>query len=82
MKKYIFVKKLIHIIDSNSDSRFFKNALSKSLKPFLGGKLLVVSTKKQASEQISDLAKKLDDICKLQVVRWHVNKLEYNTKFY
>ena len=59
MKKYIFGEKnSIHIIDLTQTVEFIKNALVQVHKVIAsGGKLLVVSTKKQASEQISDLAK-------------------------
>ena len=58
MKKYIFGENSIHIIDLTQTVDFLKNALSQVHKTISsGGKLLVVSTKKQASEQISDLAK-------------------------
>ena len=59
MKKYIFGEKnSIHIIDLTQTVEFIKNALVQVHKTISsGGKLLVVSTKKQASEQISDLAK-------------------------
>ena len=59
MKKYIFGEKnSIHIIDLTQTVDFIKNALVQVHKIIAsGGKLLVVSTKKQASEQISDLAK-------------------------
>ena len=59
MKKYIFGEKIsIHIIDLTQTVDFIKNALVQVHKIIAsGGKLLVVSTKKQASEQISDLAK-------------------------
>ena len=59
MKKYIFGEKnSIHIIDLTQTVEFIKNALLEVHKVISsGGKLLVVSTKKQASEQISDLAK-------------------------
>ena len=59
MKKYIFGEKnSIHIIDLTQTVDFIKNALTKVHNIIAqGGKLLVVSTKKQASEQISDLAK-------------------------
>jgi small subunit ribosomal protein S2 len=58
MKKYIFGEKnSIHIIDLTQTVDFIKNALTQVHKVIAGGgKLLVVSTKKQASEQISDLA--------------------------
>ena len=59
MKKYIFGEKnSIHIIDLTQTVDFIKNALVQVHKVISsGGKLLVVSTKKQASEQVSDLAK-------------------------
>ena len=59
MKKYIFGEKnSIHIIDLTQTVDFIKNALLQVHKTIAaGGKLLVVSTKKQASEQISELAK-------------------------
>ena len=59
MKKFIFGEKnSIHIIDLTQTVDFIKNALTQVHKVIAGGgKLLVVSTKKQASEQISDLAK-------------------------
>ncbi len=59
MKKYIFGEKnSIHIIDLTQTVEFLKNALVKVHNVISsGGKLLIVSTKKQASEQISDLAK-------------------------
>ena len=60
MKKYIFGEKnSIHIIDLTQTVEFLKNALVQVHKIISsGGKLLIVSTKKQASEQVSDLAKK------------------------
>ena len=59
MKKYIFGEKnSIHIIDLTQTVDFLKNALSELHKKIaLGGKVLIVSTKKQASEQVSTLAK-------------------------
>ncbi len=59
MKSYIFGEKnSIHIIDLTQTVDFIKNALVEVHKTIAkGGKLLVVSTKKQASEQIKDLAK-------------------------
>ena len=59
MKRYIFGEKnSIHIIDLTQTVEFIKNALVQVHKIVAsGGKLLVVSTKKQASEQVSDLAK-------------------------
>ena len=59
MKKFIFGEKnSIHIIDLTQTVEFIKNALVQVHKVISsGGKLLVVSTKKQASQQVSDLAK-------------------------
>ena len=59
MKRYIFGEKnSIHIIDLTQTVDFIKNALVQVHKVISnGGKLLIVSTKKQASEQIRDLAK-------------------------
>ncbi len=59
MKQYIFGEKnSIHIIDLTQTVEFFKNALVQVHKTIAsGGKILIVSTKKQASEQVSDLAK-------------------------
>ena len=59
MKQYIFGEKnSIHIIDLTQTVEFFKNALVQVHKTISsGGKMLVVSTKKQASEQVSELAK-------------------------
>ncbi len=59
MKKFIFGEKnSIHIIDLTQTVDFLKNALTEVHKVISsGGKLLVVSTKKQASEQVSQLAK-------------------------
>ncbi len=59
MKEYIFGdKNSIHIIDLTQTVVFLKNALSEIHKCVSkGGKILLVSTKKQASEQISTLAK-------------------------
>ena len=58
MKKYIFGEKnSIHIIDLTQTVDFIKNALVQVHKVISsGGKLLIVSTKKQASEQVSELA--------------------------
>ncbi len=58
MKKYIFGEKnSIHIIDLTQTVEFLKNALLEVHKTISsGGKLLIVSTKKQASEQVRDLA--------------------------
>ena len=59
MKKFIFGEKnSIHIIDLTQTVDFIKIALTQVHKVISnGGKILVVSTKKQASEQVSDLAK-------------------------
>ena len=59
MKKFIFGEKnSIHIIDLTQTVVYFKNALTEVYKCISsGGKILVVSTKKQASEQITSLAK-------------------------
>jgi len=59
MKQYIFGEKnSIHIIDLTQTVEFLKSALTQVHKTISsGGKMLIVSTKKQASEQVSDLAK-------------------------
>ena len=59
MKKFIFGEKnSIHIIDLTQTVNFLKNALVTVHKTIsAGGKILIVSTKKQASEQVSSLAK-------------------------
>jgi len=59
MKKYIFGEKnSIHIIDLTQTVDFIKTALAEVHKTIsAGGKILIVSTKKQASEQVSELAK-------------------------
>ena len=59
MKQYIFGEKnSIHIIDLTQTVEFLKNALVQVHKTISsGGKVLIVSTKKQASEQVSELAK-------------------------
>ena len=59
MKQFIFGEKnSIHIIDLTQTVEFLKNALVEVHKTISsGGKILIVSTKKQASEQVSDLAK-------------------------
>ena len=59
MKQYIFGEKnSIHIIDLTQTVEFLKNALVQVHKTVSsGGKVLIVSTKKQASEQVSELAK-------------------------
>ena len=62
MKKFIFGEKnSIHIIDLTQTVVYFKNALTEVYKCVSsGGKILIVSTKKQASEQITSLAKETD----------------------
>ena len=62
MKNYIFGEKnSIHIIDLTQTVVFFKNALTEIYKCISsGGKILIVTTKKQASEQITNLAKETD----------------------
>ena len=68
MKKYIFGEKnSIHIIDLTQTVEFLKTCFSSgSQNYFKWRKILVVSTKKQASEQVSDLAKDTGSIlCKL-----------------
>ena len=62
MKKYIFGEKnSIHIIDLTQTVDFLKSALVQVHKIIAnGGKLLVVSTKKQASEAIAEVAKETD----------------------
>jgi small subunit ribosomal protein S2 len=59
MKRYIFGEKnSIHIIDLTQTVEYLKSALVQVHKIISsGGKILIVSTKKQASEQVSDLAK-------------------------
>ena len=57
MKKYIFGEKnSIHIIDLTQTVEFIKNALVQVHKVIASGGKLVVSTKKQASEQVKELA--------------------------
>jgi small subunit ribosomal protein S2 len=62
MKKFIFGEKnSIHIIDLTKTVTYFKNTLAEVYKCISsGGKILIVSTKKQASEQITNLAKETD----------------------
>ena len=62
MKKYIFGKRdSIHIIDLTQTLELTKVALQKVHETILNnGKILFVSTKKQASEAIADLAKETD----------------------
>ena len=59
MKSFIFGEKnSIHIIDLTQTVNFIKSALVEVHKCIAsGGKILIVSTKKQASEQVSALAK-------------------------
>ena len=58
MKTFIFGEKnSIHIIDLTQTVNFLKNALVQVHKCISsGGKILIVSTKKQAAEQVSSLA--------------------------
>ena len=62
MKKFIFGEKnSIHIIDLTQTVEFLKNALVQVHKTISsGGKLLIVSTKKQASETVLKLATETD----------------------
>ena len=62
MKQYIFGEKnSIHIIDLTQTVTFLKNALAEVHKCISkGGKILIVTTKKQASEQVSELAKETE----------------------
>jgi small subunit ribosomal protein S2 len=62
MKKYIFGKRdSIHIIDLTQTLELTKIALEKVYSTIANnGKILFVSTKKQASEAISDVAKETD----------------------
>ena len=62
MKKYIFGKRdSIHIIDLTQTLELINVALEKIFQTVKNnGKILFISTKKQASEAISDLAKDTD----------------------
>ena len=62
MKKFIFGKRdSIHIIDLTQTLELTKTALEKVYSTISsGGKILFISTKKQASEAIADLAKDTD----------------------
>ena len=62
MKKYIFGKRdSIHIIDLTQTLELTKVALQKVYETISNnGKILFVSTKKQASEAIADIAKETD----------------------
>ena len=62
MKKYIFGKRdSIHIIDLTQTLELTKSALEKIHNTIsIGGKILFISTKKQASEAIAQLAKDTD----------------------
>ena len=73
MKDFIFGEKnSIHIIDLTQTVVFFKNALTEIHKCIAnGGKILLVSTKKQASEQISTRKRNRSVLCKLQMVGWY-----------
>ena len=63
MKKYIFGEKnSIHIIDLSKTLELLKSALVELHNSVSsGGKVLFVSTKKQASELIADVAKETDN---------------------
>ena len=63
MKQYIFGEKnSIHIIDLSKTLELLKSALIELHKSVSsGGKVLFVSTKKQASELIADVAKETDN---------------------
>ena len=62
MKKYIFGKRdSIHIIDLTQTLELTNKALEKVYSTIVNnGKILFISTKKQASEAIADLAKETD----------------------
>ena len=62
MKKYIFGKRdSIHIIDLTQTLELTNVALEKVYSTIVnGGKILFISTKKQASEAIAELAKNTD----------------------
>jgi len=62
MKKYIFGKRdSIHIIDLTQTLELTKTALSKVYETISNnGKILFISTKKQASEAVAELAKSTD----------------------
>ena len=62
MKKYIFGRRdTIHIIDLTQTVDLIKKALEKVYETISNrGKILFVSTKKQASENIANLAKETD----------------------
>ena len=70
MKKYIFGKRdSIHIIDLTQTLELINVALEKIFETIKNnGKVLFISTKKQASEAISDLAKDKDADYKRQVL--------------
>ena len=62
MKKFIFGKRdSIHIIDLTQTLELTKTALEKVYSTISsGGKILFISTKKQASEAIAELANETD----------------------
>ena len=66
MKKYIFGKRdSIHILDLTQTLELINIALEKVHNTISeNGKILFISTKKQASEAIADLAKKTDQYYK------------------
>ena len=60
MKQYIYGEKnSVHIIDLSQTLELLNKALIMHKSVSNGGKLLFVSTKKQASELISNLAKEV-----------------------
>ena len=67
MKKFIFGKRdSIHIIDLTQTLELAKVALEKVYSTISsGGKILFISTKKQASEAIAELANETDQYCLL-----------------
>ena len=62
MKKFIFGEKnSIHIIDLTKTALLIKNAMKEIHKCIsVGGKILIVSTKKQATETVLKLAEETD----------------------
>jgi small subunit ribosomal protein S2 len=74
MKKYIFGKRdSIHIMDLTQTLELTKVALEKIYSTIANnGKILFVSTKKQASEAIAEVAKGNRSVfCKLQMAWWY-----------
>ena len=77
MKKYIFGKRdSIHIIDLTQTLELTNSALKKVHDTISsGGKILFISTKKQASEAIADLAKDTDQFyVKSNFFNWLFNQ--------